>query len=134
MVEEKQTVDKTSPLMGLYHKLKRQFRRLEVEKEHTKSLGSSVWRKAAGKERYVKVALAVTRPRTTDIVTPFASALYADVDAFMGAVYEKFTVEYIEGGLEPKTSLFKRLYEPSSIANKTMQYEAIKQYYNTKTY
>jgi hypothetical protein len=127
--ERKQTAGKASPFLGLFQKLKRSFKNISVDSEHFKSLGSSSWRKSAGKERYVKLALAVTRDRSTDITTPFASALYANVDNFIGAVYEKFTTQYIEEGLKPKERFFRKLYEPNSIYAKPLHYANLHDYF-----
>jgi hypothetical protein len=117
--------------MDLFHKLTRSFKDIKIQENaaYTK-LGSSTWRKAAGKMRYLKLMLAVTRPRSNDIVTPFAADLYGGVTQFMFAVDETFTDDYLTKGLLPKNRFFRKIYEPSSIYDKAMHINAINQYYS----
>jgi hypothetical protein len=96
---------------------------LEVHK-----LGGSLWRTASGKNRYLKVQLAVTTERLDDIQTAFAQDILGYADDFLKVVAQFYRKEYYEEGLEPVLSYRKKLYRPLSHYRVPLHVEAINQY------
>lgn len=117
--------------MGLFHSLRRSFKKIDLPKElQYTSLGSSMWRQAAGKTRYLKVAKAVSRDRNVDITTPIAGELYGSVADFRITVGRTFKPSYWQDGLKPDERLMRKLTVPLSIYNKAMHATNLASYYD----
>lgn len=129
-------VDETeNRVVGLYHKLRRSFQGIEmIEPIEYTNLGSSLWRRSSGKMRYLKVALAVTRDRLTDIVSPIANEMYGGVGKIIKVLEDTYTDQYVNesrpGGQDVKRTLLKRLYEPLSIYKKVFHIDTLANYYS----
>ena len=118
-------------IMGVYHKLRRSFKDIAISDEIMYSnLGSSHWRKSAGKLRYLKTMLAVTRDRMTDVVTPFAQEMYGNVGKIVDVLEDIFVDAYVNEGQKVKQSLMKKLYEPKSIYKKNLHVASLAGYYS----